>query len=506
MRLGPIILCGCIAASGCVRFGFEPNVAPADAGPGNDATIDLPISTGDTSALDTTPPDGSLADRSSNPDLTASDWSGATSMTWVSGSSATQAAGSYGTKGVPASTNVPSARYGSAIGCDPQGKIWAFGGNASDASAAALNNDLWRFDGKQWAWIAGASTQFQAGLYGQQGIPAAGNVPGARQYPAIWVDGKGLVWIFGGWGRDEAGTQTRWLNDLWRFDGKLWTWIAGGKVNDQVATYGTRGVGAPGNTPGGRDGAGTSVEPSTDHLWLFGGKGYASSSSFGYLNDVWRFDGKAWAWIAGSQDRNSPPTYGTQGIPDPQNLPGGRAWSCTWRQGGQLWVFGGLGLDSQSATTGKIYLLNDLWRFDGKQWAWIDGATTGNSSGVYGTKGVGAPGNRPGARYKLGCWSDQNGLWIFGGYGFAATATAGGLNDLWRFDGKVWTWIAGNDTIDAQGSYGTRGVPDASSYPGARVATAACRCSSEAWIFAGTGVDGSGQVGVLNDLWRLSFH
>ena len=60
------------------------------------------------------------------------------------------------------------------------------------------------------------------------------------------------------------------------------------------------------------------------------------------------------------------------------------------------------------------------------------------ASGVYGTKGVAAAGNVPGARENVVSWTDSNGsLWLFGGfcpissYGFGGGALP--INDLWRY-------------------------------------------------------------------------
>ncbi|NTV80624.1 MAG: hypothetical protein HGA24_04285, partial [Candidatus Aminicenantes bacterium] len=48
--------------------------------------------------------------------------------TWVSGSSYGGQPGSYGTKGIAASTNVPGSRYGAVTWIDPGGRLWLFGG------------------------------------------------------------------------------------------------------------------------------------------------------------------------------------------------------------------------------------------------------------------------------------------------------------------------------------------------------------------------------------------
>ena len=53
-------------------------------------------------------------------------------------------------------------------------------------------------------------------------------------------------------------------------------------------------------------------------------------------------------------------SYGTQGTTSASNVPGARAFAISWIDSrGNLWLFGGNGLDS-AGTQGD---LNDLWRF-----------------------------------------------------------------------------------------------------------------------------------------------
>jgi hypothetical protein len=63
---------------------------------------------------------------------------------------------------------------------------------------------------------------------------------------------------------------------------------------------------------------------------------------------------------------------------------------------------------------------------------WASGDNTMNQPGVYGTKGIAASTNKPGARYGSISWTDStDNLWLFGGYG---TGFFGGLNGLWKFE------------------------------------------------------------------------
>ena len=140
---------------------------------------------------------------------------------WVSGGSTSpgQQNGVYGTLGVPSSSNVPGARAEATSWTDTSGNLWLFGGSsgATGSNASTHFNDLWAFNPatKQWVWMSGLNNTV-AGVYGTLGVPASGNVPGARQSAMGWADSSGNIWLFGGWGYDSAKTFGN-LNDLWKF-------------------------------------------------------------------------------------------------------------------------------------------------------------------------------------------------------------------------------------------------------------------------------------------------
>jgi N-acetylneuraminic acid mutarotase len=139
--------------------------------------------------------------------------------TWVSGGNVTNQKGSYGTKGTPASTNVPGERESAISWIDSSGGLWLFGGFGADAAGSHDHlNDLWKFDptSSQWTWVSGSSAVNQAGTYGTQGTTSLSNVPGARARAVSWIDATGKLWLFGGSGYDSAGTKAD-LNDLWSY-------------------------------------------------------------------------------------------------------------------------------------------------------------------------------------------------------------------------------------------------------------------------------------------------
>ena len=62
------------------------------------------------------------------------------------------------------------------------------------------------------------------------------------------------------------------------------------------------------------------------------------------------------------------------------------------------------------------------------------GSTAADELGTYGTQGMAASSNIPGARDLAVSWIDASGnLWILGGDGYPSSGLSGDLNDLWEF-------------------------------------------------------------------------
>jgi N-acetylneuraminic acid mutarotase len=264
-------------------------------------------------------------------------------------------------------------------------------------------------------------------------------VPGCRSGAVSWTDSSGNFWLFGGAGFLSPGAgQT--FNDLWKFDPttNLWTWVSGSSTGNQLGVYGSQGIPAATNVPGARSGSVSWTDSSGD-FWLFGGIGPTSASAGDFLNDLWKFDPTTnlWTWVSGSSTGHQSGVYGTKGIPSATNVPGARIGSVSWIDGnGTLWLLGGDGYDAN----GKNGILNDLWEFNPATnlWTWVNGSntlpTSGGQPGIYGTEGVPAAGNVPGAREGAAGWIDSSGdLWLFGGEGYDSNGVGGQLNDLWRY-------------------------------------------------------------------------
>jgi hypothetical protein len=208
-----------------------------------------------------------------------------------------------------------------------------------------------------------------------------------------------------------------------------------------------------------------------------------------------------WTWTSGSNLVNQAGSYGTKGMPAPDNVPGPRWNAVSWIDAsGNFWLFGG--------NVGNTYFLNDLWEYGNGEWTWISGSSALSQPGTYGVEGTPASGNVPGGRWGAVSWIDASGnFWLFGGMGYDSTGTIqGDLNDLWEYSNGEWTWMSGSNVADQPGSYGIEGTPASGNVPGGRwSAVSWIDASGDFWLFGGVGYDSTGTTqGNLNDLWKYS--
>ena len=371
-----------------------------------------------------------------------------TEWAWMSGLDAAHA---YNTEPAVADVNVPAPREGAVSWVDWAGNLWLFGGGDPTGpdvgrSGDLLFNDLWRYSISTGLWtrITGSNASDAQSVCGAQDVAAPDNVPAARAGAASWTDNAGNFWLFGGF----SGSYS---NDLWEFNPSTdeWSCMSGTNAADTQGVYGTKGVAAPGNVPPGRANAVTWTDPA-GNLWLFGGSG-ASRYDSGAYNDLWIYkpSTRQWTWKSGSSTlaviplaflalSNAHGVYGKQGVPAPDNMPGARSGANSWSDAaGNLWLFGGGGVDS----VGHFNSLNDLWMYDPRvgEWIWVNGSDLACDLGsdgddgcvaVYGTQGAASPSNVPLARSDAVSWSDYAGnVWLFGGQGTGV----GFLNDFWEY-------------------------------------------------------------------------
>jgi N-acetylneuraminic acid mutarotase len=432
---------------------------------------------------------------------------------WANGDSSFDSHGRYGTKGVANAANSPYSRNGGRSWTDASGNFWLFGGLGPVATGSNKLNDLWRYSPSagQWTWISGDSIPGKAGIYGTKGVPAAGNQPGGRTRSTSWIDASGNFWLYGGQGSaDSVGSGLRELSDLWKYNPltNQWTWMGGDSVTDITAHYGTKGVAAAANTPGGRNNA-AFWKDAAGNFWLFGGFGYgASGFGLGQLNDLWKYNPvtNEWTWMSGDTTTYQHSKYGTMGVPAATNNPGCRELTINWTDAaGRFWMFGGTGYNS---TTTLTELLNEVWRYDPGtgQWTWIKGDTTGNQLSKYGTKGTAAATNNPGGRQGSPSWVDGAGnFWTAGGVGYANSGVSGRLADIWKYNPAAndWTWVAGDSSVNKVPVYGTKGVADTANTPGGKSGHVAwIDGAGNVYLFGGFGMKAASS-GFANDLWKL---
>jgi N-acetylneuraminic acid mutarotase len=348
--------------------------------------------------------------------------------TWVSGSSQFNQPGVYGNLGDAAATSVPGSRFDAITWVDGSGNVFVFGGQGYDSKGTfGLLDDVWQYGGGQWTWVAGSNVVNQPGTYGTKGTPSPNNFPGARVTPGAWVDSAGDFWLFGGTGYGQTAGSQGVLNDLWRFHAGQWTWMAGSNAPGQLGSYGVQGTPSPDNTPGARDGA-TAWADKTGAFWVFGGVGYSGDAAAGPggLNDLWRYSGGQWTFMAGSATIRQPGSYGSLGVSSSGNTPGARAGALGWvGPTGALWLFGG------ALEGGGLGSIDDLWKYESGAWTWMGGPTTVNGPGVYTTPGTPSSNELPAARDTSMTWTDGAGaFWLYGGSYDAPGVLMG---DMWKF-------------------------------------------------------------------------
>jgi hypothetical protein len=357
----------------------------------------------------------------------------ANTWTWVAGPNDSDQNGVY----PPSTPTVPGGRSNAVSWKDSSGNLWLFGGfglNGDTTSGAGILNDLWEFTtAGTWNFVGGSTilTFNASGVYGTKGSCPSGTTcfPGSRYSATGFADPSGNFWLSGGQGIDSVGNQGL-LNDLWEFSNGSWTWVSGSDTANASPSYPTtNGTFSASNVPGARQNS-TSWFDAFGNFWLFGGNGIGKGSATpGELNDLWEFSTTSaeWAWITGANVTGQAGQYGNEGQSGSGNTPGSRERASGWLDAsGNFWLFGGI-----DANGGEF---NDLWEFTGGNWIWMNGSSSTDSPGTYGTEGQGTSLTTPGSRDWASSWTDNSGnLWLFGGDGIAAEFPEGYLNDLWEY-------------------------------------------------------------------------
>ncbi len=208
-----------------------------------------------------------------------------------------------------------------------------------------------------------------------------------------------------------------------------------------------------------------------------------------------------WTWMGGSNLANPNGVYPTQPGPPASSAiyPGGRESPYMWAdKSGNIWLFGGGGLDS-AGTNG---FLNDLWEFTPStgNWTWAGGSNLAGSAEQDCGLGCFAAGNIPEPNEMGANWTDLNGnFWLFGGWGSKGT-------DMWEYSPSTNEWaMVGGSFTGSSGTYGTQGVANAANWPGYRGNPVGVTDNNgNFWLFGGYGIDSVGNWGDMNDLWEFT--
>jgi hypothetical protein len=304
----------------------------------------------------------------------------------------------------------------------------------------------------QWTWISGDSTGNNIDVYGNMRVPDSINKPGSISPLNTWTDRAGNFYMFGGSTlaiRFDFDTIPVFSNALWKYSPvkNAWAMITGSNssiyaMSGGGGVFGTPGVPAPDNTPERLEVGGATWTDTSGNWWMFGGRtGYRSA---GTKSQLWKFDPVIgqWTYLRGDGDE-SPPSYGTKGIPALSNTPGARVGMKSWTdREGNLYLYGGFGGYGSSTA-----FYGDVWKYDQATnlWVWVSGRQRHwgiSDKPVYGTKEVFTDDNTPGA-FPVN---------IF----FIGVADSNSIismhidSELWRYSMKTnqWAWVSGDRTIN----------------------------------------------------------
>lgn len=288
----------------------------------------------------------------------------------------------YGTKGVAGTDTRPYAREGASCWY-LNGKLYLYDGEKQ------YKKDMWEYDltTNNWRWLKGDSVQASSAwpIYGMQGIPDSNNTPGTRYNTITWTYNNKLYLYGGRWSANERDVYSQ----VWEYDPATnnWTWIHGSTSMRPTPVYGTKGVFATTNLPGGRAESHSCVI--NNSLYIYGGTAYGesfSSSAARYgTNDLWEYNmsQNTWRFLDGSKTNDPVANFGTKGIANANNTPGGRMGAIMQAYNNNLYIVGGDVVIQNFVTIRRK--LQDVWKYDlnTNNWIWIAGEKADTILGYY---------------------------------------------------------------------------------------------------------------------------
>jgi N-acetylneuraminic acid mutarotase len=275
--------------------------------------------------------------------------------TWMNGPGNRNSPGVYGIRTIADTANYPASRMeSSASWCDSNDNLWLFSGDF-------IRNDLWKFEisSNTWTWMKGDSVTNTPGFQSGIGIEDSLNNPSARSAYAHWIDHSGNFWMFGG-GTRMNFTFEKHLSDLWKFNPATNNWTYMGGENNWTNFADSMGATcniSDLNWPKVRMETRSVWTDANGDFWLYGGM--RDSFYVVFYNDLWKYCVATNRWIpVDGNSSGATPVYGSLGVPDPLNTPGGRAGAVAFRNGNDLYLFGGI-----HQTTYYFDFYSDLWKY-----------------------------------------------------------------------------------------------------------------------------------------------
>lgn len=312
---------------------------------------------------------------------------------------------------------------------------------------------------------------------------APANAPGLRYAAAAWVDSTGLLWRYGGGG---AG-------DLWAYDPALnqWAHMKGSLGATPAPVYGVQGVASINTEPGGAQFGHPAWTDQQGRLWMY---------SLNFSDDMWMYDPATgmWTWVKGSGG-GSVVSYGTQGVAAASNSPGlVNETDCKWvDSNNNLWLY--------------RELSGVLWKYEiaTNMWTWMKG--TPNGGPVYGSLGVAAPANEPGAFQACPAVGTLYTTWITSEDQLWMIVNRPSANvdvEIWRYDIATNEWTCmriDSAPFGANQTYGQSCVEDPAIFPVARTEMRSRWVDGcgNLWIYGGGNFCNLGNS-TYGDLWRYS--
>jgi len=265
--------------------------------------------------------------------------------------------GEFGMLGVSSPTNYPPGTAESNMGWTSlDNLLYMYGGDASGVT----QDNMWRYDISlnEWTWLSGTGVNSTTvPSYGTLNVEDPTNTPGARNAYAAFRDANNYMYFYGG---NEEYALLR--NDVWRYNpaNGFWTWVGGQQGADLpsecIDFCNDDGSSFPGGSFELRAAAGNGCG-----FYLFGGQFIAGGFLSGNMNNLWYFEyaTSRFSLLKGNCEINGAGEYGTQGVPNIDNLPFPRNGGSAWLDNeGNFWTFGGNGTSDFNFGN-----LNDMWRY-----------------------------------------------------------------------------------------------------------------------------------------------